>query len=244
MAAGVMAGTGITTMAAETISDAQAKAIALEDAGLSTDQVTFDRIEMGTEQGAFVYEIEFKTGSMEYDYDVAVADGEIVEESWEIRRPSASGSQISEAQAKSIAVNDAGVSEADVTFIKTEYGDEDGVPVYEIEFEDQTTKFDYDVAKAGGRVLHASRKTKVPACVAAEQKASAATNTGRDAAIEAALNHAGLTAGDVSGLQCHKDYDDGREVYEVEFHVGRYEYNYDIDVNNYSVLEWDKDYDD
>ena len=247
MAAGVMAGTGITTMAAEKLTDAQAKAIALEDAGLSADQVTFDRIEMGTEQGASVYEIEFKTASMEYDYDVAVADGEIVEESWEIRRPSASGNQISEAEAKSIAVKDAGASEADVTFIKTEIGDEDGVPVYEIEFEDQTTKFDYDVAKAGGKVLHASRKIKVPACVAAEQKASAATNTGktgRDAAIEAALNHAGLTAGDVSGLQCHKDYDDGREVYEVEFHQGRYEYNYDIDVNNYGVLEWDKDYDD
>ena len=137
MAAGVMAGTGITTMAAEKLTDAQAKAIALEDAGLAADQVTFDRIEMGTEQGASVYEIEFKTASMEYDYDVAVADGEIVEESWEIRRPSASGNQISEAEAKSIAVKDAGASEADVTFIKTEHGDEDGVPVYEIEFEDQ-----------------------------------------------------------------------------------------------------------
>ena len=165
------------------------------------------------------------------------------------RRPSASGNQISEAEAKSIAVKDAGASEADVTFIKTEHGDEDGVPVYEIEFEDQTTKFDYDVAKAGGKILHASRKVKVPACVAAAQKASADANTstgktGPDAAIEAALNHAGLTAGDVSGLQCHKDYDDGREVYEVEFRQGRYEYNYDIDVNNYSILEWDKDYDD
>ena len=247
MAAGVMAGTGITTMAAETISDAQAKAIALEEAGLSTDQVTFDRIEMGTEQGASVYEIEFKTANMEYDYDVAIADGEIVEESWEIRRPTASGNQIGEAEAKSIAVKDAGVSEADVTFLRTEHGDEDGVPVYEIEFEDQTTKYDYDVAQSGGKILHASRKVKVPACVAAEQKASADTNTGKtgpDAAIEAALNHAGLTQSDVSSLHCHKDYDDGREVYEVEFHQGRYEYSYDIDVNNYSVLEWDKDYDD
>jgi len=247
MAAGVMAGTGITTMAAEKLTDAQAKEIALADAGLTADQVTFDRIEIGTEQGASVYEIEFKTGSMEYDYDVSVVDGEIVEESWEIRRPSASGSQISEAEAKSIAVNDAGVSEADVTFIKTEYGDEDGVPVYEIEFEDQTTKFDYDVAKAGGKVLHASRKTKVPACVAAAQKASANTNTGKtgeDAAIESALNHAGLTANDVTGLHCHKDYDDGREIYEVEFKKGGYEYSYDIDAYDYSVLEWDRDYDD
>ena len=249
MAAGVMAGTGITTMAAEKLTDAQAKEIALADAGLTADQVTFDRIEIGTEQGASVYEIEFKTGSMEYDYDVSVVDGEIVEESWEIRRPSASGNQISDAEAKSIAVKDAGASEADVTFIKTEIGDEDGVPVYEIEFEDQTTKFDYDVARAGGKILHASRKVKVPACVAAAQKASADANastgkTGEEAAIEAALNHAGLTANDVTGLHCHKDYDDGREVYEVEFRQGRYEYNYDIDVNNYSVLEWDKDYDD
>ena len=48
----------------------------------------------------------------------------------------------------------------------------------------------------------------------------------------------------MTGLHCHKDYDDGREVYEVEFRQGCYEYNYDIDVNNYSVLEWDKDFDD
>ena len=172
LSAGIMDGTGITTVASERLTDAQAKAIALEDAGLTADQVTFDRIEMGTEQGASVYEIEFKTGSMEYDYDVA---------------------------------------------------------------------------KAGGKILHASRKVKVPACVAAAQKASANTNTGKtgeDAAIEAALNHAGLTANDVTGLHCHKDYDDGREVYEVEFRQGRYEFSYDIDVNNYSVLEWDKDYDD
>ena len=204
MAAGVMAGTGITTMAAEKITDAQAKEIALADAGLTADQVTFDRVEMGTEQGASVYEIEFRTGSMEYDYDVAVSDGEIVEESWEIRRPSASGSQISEAEAKNIAVKDAGVSEADVTFIKTESGDEDGIPVYEIEFEDQNTKFDYDVAKAGGSILHASRKVKVPACVAAARKASANADTGRtgeEAAIEAALSHAGFTADDVTGLE-------------------------------------------
>ena len=247
MAAGVMAGTGITTMAAEKLTEAQAKEIALADAGLTADQVTFDRIKMGTEQGASVYEIEFKTASTEYDYDISVADGEIVEESWEIRRPSASGNQISEAEAKSIALKDAGASEADVTFIKTKIDDEDGIPVYEIEFEDQAAKFDYDVAEAGGKILHASRKVKVPACVAALQKASADTNTGKtgeEAAIEAALSHAGLTQSDVNGLRCHKDYDDGREVYEVEFRQGRYEYSYDIDVNDYSILEWDKDFDD
>ena len=95
--------------------------------------------------------------------------------------------------------------------------------------------------------MNASRKVKVPACVAAEEKANANTasgKTGRDAAIDAALNHAGFSADEVSGLRCEKDYDDGREIYEVEFRHGGYEYNYDIDVNTCNIVEWDKDFDD
>lgn len=155
--------------------------------------------------------------------------------------------KITDAQAKEIALADAGLAADQVTFDRVEMGTEQGASVYEIEFEDQNTKFDYDVAKAGGSILHASRKVKVPACVAAARKASANADTGRtgeEAAIEAALSHAGFTADDVTDLQCHKDHDDGREVYEVEFRAGRYEYSYDIDVNDYSVLEWDQDYDD
>ena len=119
--------------------------------------------------------------------------------------------------------------------------------VYEIEFETAAKEYDYDVSKTGGKILNASEKVIVPACVAAAEKKAAANSngkTGREAAIDAALNHAGLSRGQVSALQCEKGYDDGREVYEVEFRQGRYEYSYDIDANNYRVVEWDKDYDD
>ena len=199
MLAGTAAGT-IDAMAAEKISEAEAKEIATEDAGHSVNDVRFDRVEVGTEQGASVYEIEFKTADVEYDYDIAIADGEIVKESRELRRPSASGSQVSRARAKEIALKDAGVSEKDATFTKFENGDEDGI------------------AKTG--------------------------KTGREAAIDAALSHAGFDADQVSGLRCEKDYDDGREIYEVEFRHGGYEYSYDIDAHSYRILEWDKDYDD
>ena len=70
------------------------------------------------------------------------------------------------------------------------------------------------------------------------------TMIGRDAAIDAALGHAGFNADQVSGLRCEKDYDDGREIYDVEFRHGGYEYNYDIDAHSYRIVEWDKDYDD
>lgn len=63
-------------------------------------------------------------------------------------------------------------------------------------------------------------------------------------AKEIALEDAGLSVNEVSGLRCEKDYDDGREIYDVEFRKGGYEYSYDIDAHTYSVLDWDKDYDD
>ena len=248
MVAGMITGTGsICTMAAEKISEADAKEIAAEDAGCAVNDVRFDRVEIGTEQGASVYELEFKTADVEYDYDIAIADREIVKESWELRHPSASGNSISEEDAKGVALKDAGVDMNDATFTKIGNGTEDGVAVYEIEFESADTEFDYDIAQAGGKIVNASRKVKVPACVAAEEKANANTasgKTGRDAAIDAALNHAGFSADEVSGLRCEKDYDDGREIYEVEFRHGGYEYNYDIDVNTCNIVEWDKDFDD
>ena len=248
MIAGMIAGTGsICTMAAEKISETKAKEIAAEDAGYSVNDVNFDRVELGTEQGASVYEIEFKTADVEYDYDIAVADGEIVKESRELRHPSAGGTQISEDRAKEIALKDAGLSASDATFTRVKDGTEDGIAVYEIEFEDVNAEYDYDIAKAGGKIVNASRQVKVPACVAAEQKAAGQNKTGktgREAAIDAALDHAGLSVDEVYGLKCEKDYDDGREIYEVEFKQGGYEYSYDIDANNFSIIEWDKDYDD
>ena len=248
MIAGMIAGTGsICTMAAEKISESKAKEIAAADAGYSVNDVSFDRVEIGTEQGASVYEIEFKTADVEYDYDIAVADGEIVKESWELRHPSAGRNQIGENRAKEIALIDAGLSASDVTFTKVKGGTEDGIAVYEIEFEDVDAEYDYDVTKAGGKIVNASRKVKVPACVAAQEKANSknkTAKTGKDAAIDAALSHAGFSEDEVSALKCEQDYDDGREIYEVEFKQGGYEYSYDVDANSFSIIEWDKDYDD
>ena len=248
MIAGMIAGTGsICTMAAEKISETKAKEIAAEDAGYSVNDVNFDRVELGTEQGASVYEIEFKTADVEYDYDIAVADGEIVKESRELRHPSAGGTQISEDRAKEIALKDAGLSASDATFTRVKDGTEDGIAVYEIEFEDVNAEFDYDITKAGGKIVNADRKVKIPACVAAEKKENSqnkTAKTGREAAIDAALSHAGFSADEVSALKCEKDYDDGREIYEVEFKQGGYEYSYDIDAKSFNIIKWDKDYDD
>ena len=56
-----------------------------------------------------------------------------------------------------------------------------------------------------------------------------------------ALEHAGLTEADISRLQVRKDFDDGRQEYDVEFHVDRLEYEYEIDAVTGKILSFDKD---
>ena len=174
--ASMIAGPGsIGAAAAESTTADYAVSIALSDAGLSEDEVTIEDVEKGTEQGASVYEIAFWTDSKEYEYDIAVADGEIVKVSWEYFEPSADGKQISQAQAKNIAVADAGVNEKKTSFRKNRNGTEKGVPVYEFEFEDDTAEYKYDIAKQGGEILSCSRTILTPVCTrAAAEKAAGA----------------------------------------------------------------------
>lgn len=67
---------------------------------------------------------------------------------------------------------------------------------------------------------------------------------GADAAVTAALNHAGLSSSDISALKTELDFDDGVMVYEVEFLSGGYEYEYDINALTGDVLKSEREHDD
>ncbi len=60
-------------------------------------------------------------------------------------------------------------------------------------------------------------------------------------AKEIALNHAGVSAENARHLKVRSDYDDGREVYEVEFYAGGNEYDYDIAKADGDIVKFDKD---
>ena len=64
------------------ITEAEAKKIALDKAGLTENDVIFERTEKDYENGILVYEIEFRKGRTEYKAEISVSDGKII--SWEI----------------------------------------------------------------------------------------------------------------------------------------------------------------
>lgn len=59
----------------------EAKAIALEKAGLKESDVVFEEAKLDREHGRVVYDIEFRQGRVEYSFEINAADGAIVE--WE-----------------------------------------------------------------------------------------------------------------------------------------------------------------
>ena len=62
----------------EVISEQEALLAALEQAGLSESDVSVSQVELDMDDGKQIYEIEFTTADMEYDYEVNATTGSVV----------------------------------------------------------------------------------------------------------------------------------------------------------------------
>lgn len=66
-------------------------------------------------------------------------------------------------------------------------------------------------------------------------------DSGEEAAKQAAFTHAGVSAADAASVRCKLDWEDGRQVYDIEFWVGSTEYDYEIDASTNAVLKAEQD---
>ncbi len=150
------------------IGGAAALKIALEHAGLAEDDVAQTDIEFDCEDGQMIYEVEFDSGNQEYEYEINATTGEIL--SAELPRANsaqaetegtadaasggdASAGTISLEQAKSIALNHAGLTASQVRFKKAELEREDGAQLYEIEFMTGDLEYEYEIRASDGTIL-------------------------------------------------------------------------------------------
>lgn len=81
---GGVVGNSQTTETQATITEEEAKKIALDDAGIAEADIKGLRIEKDREDGYYVYEVDFYSGNKEYDYKIDQTTGEIVGRDYEI----------------------------------------------------------------------------------------------------------------------------------------------------------------
>lgn len=150
--------------------------------------------------------------------------------------------------AKQAALNHAGVEEADISGFEIDMDLENGVMVYEIEFETAEYEYEYDINALDGTVVwqetESSRDDDGKPTTTDTPTASAPTLIGKDAAKAAALTHAGVTADSITEYECELDRDHGAYIYEIEFKSGNCEYDYDINAETGAVVKFQKDQDD
>ena len=93
-----------------------------------------------------------------------------------------------------------------------------------------------------GRMLDADVSWDASTNTVVIQDADTASDyIGEAKAKDIALKHAGLSSSKVTFLPISLDWDDGRQVYEVEFYSGNKEYDYEIDAATGTILSYDYD---
>ncbi len=234
------------------ISQDEAMSLACAHAGVSAEDAQKLNVEFDSEDGIMVYEIEFKIGTTEYEYEIDASTGEILKYEME-NKASTSATEgttaggnsdyIGETAAKEAALSHAGVSESETYFINCFIEYDDGQPeCYGVKFAAGSTVYKYEIDLYSGTVLacytdpyHHSNSS------GSTSDSSSASYIGESAALNVALEHAGVAESGLTGLEVELDEDGNRMVYEIEFKVGHREYEYEIDASTGDILSFEID---
>ena len=202
------------------ISLEEAKEIALKDAGLneSTQKIVFTREELNRNQGKPCYILEFYTAKKQYSYKVDAKNGNIMEAYHFILL----------ADAKKIALDDAGVSEK-VTFTEeTLVAGGIKTPYYRLVFADAKTQWTYRIDAVLGTVLEKQQKEIVAMDFISLEEAKEIAL--KDAGLDEATQKIVFTREELSR-------NSGKPCYILEFYTAKKQYSYKVDAKDGSIME-------
>ena len=148
--------------------------------------------------------------------------------------PETPAGEISREAALAIALENAGVPEEDAYNVKNETDSDNGIPLYDIEFETDYGDYDFEVAMADGRIVGADYE------VDEEWLDALGGNpvTAEEAASIVAGKIPGASAADVS---VREESGDGRGRYEGELFLDGMKYEFEIDPQTGRIFDWTAD---
>ncbi len=210
----LLAGCSQPSSQAEYIGLDAAKAIALSAAGVPEAAAAFSTTGLDRQNGTDFYAIDFTANGQSYSYAIDAVTGVII--------TSQAGAQVSASPDPSASMDPT----------PSQAGD----------------------SGSGAVVPSTSPNTAQSANTNTNAGSSSGSNSGSnsgstgtgitaDQARQIALNHAGLSASQVTFLRSQLDWENGRQVYDVEFYsTSNYtEYDYEIDASTGTVLSYDYD---
>ena len=171
------------------------------------------------------------------------------------QQPSSQAQLISMEAAQEVALKAANIAAEDAAISATTLNEVAGTSCYKVEFTSGDYAYAYTVNAETGAVMEMSSREKnavdtqaqteatVPAADSATTQSSAAataqTVTGtvdEEMAQKIALEHAGVKAADATITKSKLDYEDGRQVYDIEWYAGGAKYDYEIATDTGEII--------
>ena len=159
-------------------------------------------------------------------------------------------------EAQEAALKAADIEAADADISATTLSEVAGVACYKVEFTSGEYAYSYTINAETGAVMEMSSQEQnaqasgtqtevadsaapAPAQTSAAAPAQNATGTGtvdEAAAQKIALEHAGVKAADATITKSKLDYEDGRQVYDIEWYAGGAKYDYEIATDTGEII--------
>ena len=202
------------------ISLEEAKKIALKDAGLdeATQKIVFTREELNRNQGKPCYLLEFYTGTNQYHYQIDAKTGSIIY----------AGKFITLADAKKIALDDAGCKDKVSFTEETLVSGGIKTPYYRLVFADAKTQWTYRIDAVLGNVLEKQQKEIVTTDFISLEEAKKIAL--KDAGLDDATQKIVFTREELSR-------NSGKPCYILEFYTAKKQYSYKVDAKDGSIME-------
>ena len=159
-------------------------------------------------------------------------------------------------EAQEAALKAADIEAADADISATTLSEVAGVACYKVEFTSGEYAYAYTINAETGAVMEMSSQEQnaqasgtqtevadsaapAPAQTSAAAPAQNVTGTGtvdEAAAQKIALEHAGVKAADATITKSKLDYEDGRQVYDIEWYAGGAKYDYEIATDTGEII--------
>ena len=166
---------------------------------------------------------------------------------------------IGKEKAKSIALEHASVEEKDTMGVDIDFDIEEGILVYEVDFETNKYEFEYDINASTGEIVNTEKeineeyievnkkeeKTENPTNGAIKENINT-TYIGKEKAKDIALNKAGINDRNIKDYEIELDKKEDlndKDEYEISFKKDNVEYEIDIDAKTGEILDFKKEKD-
>ena len=157
---------------------------------------------------------------------------------------SACGTTLSTEEAYAIALKDAGVTEQDVVLQKETVDDDEFAFVFHTDLQ----QFEYEIDEDG--TIEKRSVTRNPGVDIGHKNATGNDGASetyaaitQEQALDCAYAQFQVSEAEITDLYIEKEWENGQEIYDIEFMIGTKEYSCEVNAQTGAVISYDVDVD-